>query len=533
MRKVLEYFIFLFILIPSQIFAGVVYYIDATKGNDSNNGLSLATAWSTIAKANSELRPGDTVYIRGGTYEKPILPGVTGTEGNYITYARYQNEEVIIKNVGRAVDLRDRHYIVIDGLKILHTTKNGGWVNLGFRNQPSSYNIIKNCYMEGCTEYNGIYMHGEKSHHNKIINNALKGYCGPKTPQYGGPSDLIALKGGTHHNLIEGNYMHNASHNIVDAQDASPYNIIRNNVIINEWHTGINIFGNSHHTLIEGNIIIDCGDICDENGCAGNRCGSSSDRDLARMFHSGIQLGSTYNIIRNNVLINNGPGINISSSHDKHSVDNRIYHNTFNQNYFGFYVNSTHPVNGNIIKNNIFSNNREHEISITVMIAPRDNYFVNNNILGATIKYYPTGIQSLLYLEANYPTFWHNNVAVDAKFTNEACKDLILQASSPMIDGGMWLTTTVGSGTGTSISVADARYFIDGWGIIDGDSIQLEKQTQTARIINVDYESNIITLDTPLWWNSGQGVSLRYSGFAPDIGAYEFVQEKKRINPKR
>jgi hypothetical protein len=68
---------------------------------------------------------------------------------------------------------------------------------------------------------------------------------------------------------------------------------------------------------------------------------------------------------------------------------------------------------------------------------------------------------------------------------------------------------------------------MNGWGLIDGDLIQLEGQTQTARIKNINYTTNTITVDTPLYWNNGQGISLAYQGFAPDVGAYENESEDK------
>ena len=63
---------------------------------------------------------------------------------------------------------------------------------------------------------------------------------------------------------------------------------------------------------------------------------------------------------------------------------------------------------------------------------------------------------------------------------------------------------------------------MDGWGIVAGDKIQLGGQTATARITSINYSTNALTLDTSLAWTSGQGVSLSYSGSAPDIGAFEF-----------
>ena len=77
--------------------------------------------------------------------------------------------------------------------------------------------------------------------------------------------------------------------------------------------------------------------------------------------------------------------------------------------------------------------------------------------------------------------------------------------------------------------VADAAYFIDGYGITDGDVIQLEGQTQTSRITGIDYAANRLTLDTPLTWTAGKGVALSYTGSVPDIGAYERPCPTERI----
>jgi hypothetical protein len=69
--------------------------------------------------------------------------------------------------------------------------------------------------------------------------------------------------------------------------------------------------------------------------------------------------------------------------------------------------------------------------------------------------------------------------------------------------------------------VDDARIFVDGFGIADGDLIQLEGQTQTARITSINYSTRVLTLDRSLTWTNGQGVSVPYSGSAPDMGAFE------------
>jgi hypothetical protein len=77
------------------------------------------------------------------------------------------------------------------------------------------------------------------------------------------------------------------------------------------------------------------------------------------------------------------------------------------------------------------------------------------------------------------------------------------------------------------MKVEDASYFYDGFGIEGetGDVIQLEGDTKTARVIDIDYVNNTLTLDQLLNWTDGQGVSLAYNGSAPDIGAYEYAAQ--------
>ncbi len=67
MRKKLGYFIFLIIATTSLIFAGTDYYVDATNGDDLNDGLSSSAAWRSIAKVNGSIFfPGDNIYLKRG-----------------------------------------------------------------------------------------------------------------------------------------------------------------------------------------------------------------------------------------------------------------------------------------------------------------------------------------------------------------------------------------------------------------------------------------------------------------------------------
>src|SRR5262249_33299410 len=64
-----------------------------------------------------------------------------------------------------------------------------------------------------------------------------------------------------------------------------------------------------------------------------------------------------------------------------------------------------------------------------------------------------TGFQAATGYEAH-------STAVDPRFVNAATRDFTLQSTSPAIDAGPVLTTTVGSGSGTTLTVADAGFFM-------------------------------------------------------------------------
>ena len=86
MRNKLGFFVSL-MLITSQIITGAVYYVDATNGNDSNDGLSEITAWRTINKVNnSSFAPGDFILFKRGEIwrEQLSIP----SSGTYLMWPR-------------------------------------------------------------------------------------------------------------------------------------------------------------------------------------------------------------------------------------------------------------------------------------------------------------------------------------------------------------------------------------------------------------------------------------------------------------
>jgi len=498
------------LLVTLPIFAGNAYYVDGTNGNDLNGGTSLETAWKTIAKANSELQAGDIVYIVGGTYKETIAPSNSGTSGNYITYKNYNSKEVIISNVGHGIYLNNISYIIIDGLKIIDV---GRFVVI---KNDSKHNIIRNCYMENASEWGGIRI--ENSSYNKILNNYI----------YNGHGDLVELYPNADYNLIEGNEISGGPLNThscllirsTNDQNPSSYNIVRDNYIHGGHDDNVNILQKVDHNLIEDNII--------ENtpGAGLKFCGGQ------------------YNIFRRNIVIDcksYGFGIytNLYGEYQSFGTNNKFYKNVAYRSNRGkdmdagcrlLVYEGGSDIKNNCFKNNIFLENNPSQIYINADPGYKDNVYANifsNNVLfsgdigGYLVKY--KGIKySLSEIESLQGSGFSNNIDADPNFVSTSNKNFHLKANSPCINAGAFLTETTASGSGTQITVDDAGYFTDGYGLIEGDIIQLEGQTLTARIIHINYNNNVITVNKSLNWYSSQGVSLVYNGSAPDIGPYEY-----------
>ncbi len=99
-------FFILFIVVASlccnyslckQDFAyGNSYYVDPNKGDDGKIG-NLSAPWRTIKNSVSRLQPGDTLYLRGGTYyESQIKISNQGAKSKKIIIKNYPDESPII-----------------------------------------------------------------------------------------------------------------------------------------------------------------------------------------------------------------------------------------------------------------------------------------------------------------------------------------------------------------------------------------------------------------------------------------------------
>ena len=253
------------------------------------------------------------------------------------------------------------------------------------------------------------------------------------------------------------------------------------------------------HNLFEDNRFSFAGKPPDDNGA------------------NGLVVRSPGNIVRRNMCYaNKAAGIALHSMTVSIPTDNFIYFNTIYHNgycddidhywrcgiAFGNWGNG--PLPGNIVVNNIM----------------HDNF--NNKSIGG---YGDAGPQKIYnnWMDEGDPGFIDDTLPLDT--SDSTLPDFRLKSNSQCIDKGVFIAhITSASGSGTILTVDNAGFFYDGWGIPGevGDMIQLEGQTDTAKIISIDYDLNRITVDRMVSWTQGQGLSLAYYGSSPDLGANEF-----------
>ena len=563
------------------------YYV-APYGDDDNPG-TLAEPWQTIAKANTELQAGDTVFIREGTYNERINPINSGTPGNYITYKAYPEETPVIDRsvlitswfnytgsiywahyTGYTIPLWEdtfneagfycglwpvfslseldepgkffhdeinqrfyvwtsngddpnnhtmrastgkgahfnKNYIVIDGIHMK-------WIVIGILSENCSNCIFKNLDIQ--YTYGGISLSGE-THHNQLLDNTIF-HSGS---WYWDEGDGIYLTG--HHTLIEGNDISLTGHNPISTRGYTigtqpHHNIIQNNRLHDSGSSAICSNWDTYREVWRYNFAYRC------TGC-------------------GLQVDGNDNAFYNNVCYHNGQSGGVYLTDDRVGGNNKFFNNTFYNNN-SIYLSQPQQIlypeewsitesSGSVVDNNMFTNNIIYNTEddstklymvYSVLDELRNNVFNYNDFFNNREVYICdvlTGTYPLSWWEANYPVNFNNNIIMDPLFVAPDNEDFNLKSNSQLINAGTFLTNTISSGSGSVITLEDAGYFCDGYGLIEGDLIQLEGQDETVRIIDVDYDGNIITIAGSLVWVTGQGISFPYNGSAPDIGAFEY-----------
>ena len=442
-------------------------------------GSGSSTAYRTIAGASSAANPGAVISLRGGTYREALSPARSGTASAPIVFRRYGTEVPTVTGVDIGLTLISREYVEIDGVTV---TDVNGWARL----QDARNNTIRNSTFRRATASGTTgSIKLVRSTFNRILANVFED-----------GNDNMVLVDAADRNVIQDNTFTAGRHSLLSVR-CSNFNVFRGNTFDNANQKAMEVYDcegvgsdspirydAAHRNVFELNEII-------------RTRASSEDND-----YNGIQHGAQQTIVRRNVFRNNdGGAINYAeyANESRYVYGNRLYHNTF-------YNNRCYA----IIGDNGTANYRDQR--------------VKNNILYRNLTC-SGGAGQTRIPDTNAVILTTNAIETSSPgFVNEAGNDFQLVAGSRMIDAAAALTTAAANGSGTSLVLQDASYFFGGHEIPGeiGDSIQFMGRSEYAVITAINYTTNTVTLDRPLAWSSGEGVTLRFSGAAPDMGAFEF-----------
>jgi Right handed beta helix region/Purple acid Phosphatase, N-terminal domain/Pel9A-like, right handed beta helix region len=284
--------------------SGASYYV-ATTGNDSNPG-SLAQPFRTLSKGVSVLHPGDTLFVRAGTYVglasksgNPTIPAGTSWT-NPVTVKNYPGESVTITSGGEfCLPIEGTSYVIIDGL-ILDGT---GALNCAKIRFGANHIRLINVEAKNST-YSGILLPDESP------GNTVQGY-----------NEFINLK--VHDNGTRARYDHGIYLSV-------PFNLVENSEFYNNAAFGIQMDqGTSANNTIRYNRVHD-----------NSRLGSGDDG-------GGIVVADgENNFVAYNLVYNNGAGDGIFVAYG--AVDAKIYNNTCVGNKGYFYTGTRGEVRNNI-----------------------------------------------------------------------------------------------------------------------------------------------------------------------------------------
>ncbi|MBW2464453.1 MAG: right-handed parallel beta-helix repeat-containing protein [Deltaproteobacteria bacterium] len=442
-------------------------------------GAGAQLGFATVGGATSAVAPGDTVWLRGGAYEERIVPSVSGRADAVVSFRGYPGEEAVIENVSDpALFVSGLSHIMFEGFTVRDCL---GWGRL----EDADHVVVRDMVFEGATATGTTgSLKLVRTTQSLIEGNAF----------VDGNDNLMVQE--SDRNVVVGNTFERGRHSLLSVR-CSDANIFRGNSFSNPDQKAMEIYDcegvsdapveydATHRNLIEENRFI-------------LTLGSD-----APHRYNGIQYAGQDGIVRRNIFYDNaGGGFNIQVYSDEALVNygHRVYHNTLVDNRcYGIIAadDSGDTYEDNVVRNNLLFGN--------VGCADEAN---QSSIGNETAVLYSDNLEA----------------ATDPGFNDTAARDFRLTPGSPAIDVAAFLTTAEGAGSGTTMVVADARYFYDGGGVEGevGDFIQLEGSPARARVVSVDIDARTLTLSEALDWTDGQGVALAYEGDGPDVGAFEY-----------
>ncbi len=532
------------------------YYV-STAGNNANSGQSIGAAWRSIQFAvnQSLVKPGDEIRILPGRYSENISVGIQGAANSPITIRAHDPANppsIAGPNYTNQMVIKNRSYLIIDGLMFKDYRGGGIWVGANEANVVGI--VIKNCRFinqytdRGASGFqHAILFDGDEPYavsYSYIVDNYLEKI---KTGVPDAYNETITMHHNVHHCLVEGNTINGTTY-------------IGLNAIANDYRWGT---GKPHHIIFRNNIIdyvepslyakmglyVDGGDhILYENNLV-KRCDGAA--PSAECWNAkGRFREFVHNILRNNVFDGTGGNSLLScvfgaddvttylpsdASATQTWVDDSVFvHNVGlinNQSGGPFKWNKSRRSR---VKNNVLAQYASQGmLSFVLRNTQAIDWISDGNLWYSTGNprwSWPGGIYSGLAAYQKASSQEASSIFAEPRFVNQTKNDYRLLDGSPGAGQALPLTVTASNGDrSTALVVQDARYFCDGYGLIEGDRIIVDGVN--AVVTDVNYSTNTLTLKDPISWGSGARVDYFYEGTAPSIGLTGTVSTGEPIIP--
>lgn len=344
--------------------ANTSYYVDATRGRDSNTGLSHAQAWQTLSKVNNSLfNSGDNVYLLCGEtwIGQQIIVDWSGTaEDNVIIGAYYMDdgsETVGVNGDGRPiidgkitfpstntrglVEVKDKFsYVTIQDLHILRSA------GYGFIARPDATHVtVQRCKVD--TTFRGSIVFWTNADNGSALYNECTN-SGLQRLTLGNWPAAIAMRK-TSRGIAKYNYVHD-----VYGEGIAPGNsgTVMYNLVSDTKSVALYINAVSD-VEVAYNLVVGTSESTFEIVSGWHGAGIS----VATENNTSSWQDCYDNKVHHNVIINTYAGIRMYESHSTYQIYNiYIYNNTFIDNFGNFMLSNKNDdldVSTIYVKNNI------------------------------------------------------------------------------------------------------------------------------------------------------------------------------------
>lgn len=459
----------LFIIVGISTASWATTYYVAPTGNNGNPG-TQAAPFQTIQNGLNFVKPGDTLTVRGGTYNEALVLKTSGTSTGRITINAYSGETVTVSS-GNSRALRtggSKHYYTIDGLRFISNRviyqadkdftldfSDGSWAGNNVPNAGSTNMILRNCYVEG-----SIWFYG---HHNLVENCEFNG----KTVWGNG---IFEAFGSSNNNIYRKNKVHDYKGRGIWSMSYTSGVIIEDNTVYNCVLMGIDVDGAGHpaknaivrrntvykiggrgiemenafNSIVEKNIVRDA-DIGIHYINYGNGPDFTSDAEYRTTPTYGkVSNNLVYNTYTAGIMLRAAPSVKVyNNTVYKQGITGKSYYGGIALIKYGGYF----PVNADI-RNNIVSESAPYAVYIDNTPAGLSGKVkMTNNVYFHSSKtnthYFSGSSQALTLSGMSSAGQESSSVFANPNFKSTSTPDFHLTSSSPAVNTGVVLADLI------------------------------------------------------------------------------------------